>query len=137
MRDSLNEPRFLSIHVVGFAVVALALSVVGIYGVMGYFVHQHAKDIGIRIALGGAPSTVRNLVLRNGMQMVALGMVLGLGGAFALTRLMATLLFEIHATDPLTFFGVSLGMLMAALAACFIPAQRAARTDPSNSLRAE
>ena len=120
-----------------FALVALVLSVVGIYGVMAYFVYQHTRDIGIRIALGGAPSSVRNLVLRNGMQMVVVGIVLGLGGAYVLTRFMANLLFEITSTDTVTFFGVSLGMLATALAACFIPARRAARTDPANSLRSE
>ncbi len=137
MRDSLAEPRYLSILVTAFALVALVLSVVGIYGVMAYFVYQHTRDIGIRIALGGAPSSVRNLVLRNGMQMVVVGIVLGLGGAYVLSRFMANLLFEITSTDTVTFFGVSLGMLATALAACFIPARRAARTDPANSLRSE
>ncbi len=137
IRDSLIEPRYLSTLVAGFALVALVLAVVGIYGVMAYFVHQHTKDIGIRIALGGTPSTVRNLVLTNGMKMVGVGMMVGLVGAFALTRFMANLLFEVRTTDPLTFVAVSVGILMIALTACVIPAQRAARTDPSVSLRSD
>ncbi len=137
IRDSLIEPRYLSTLVAGFAVVALVLSVVGIYGVMAYFVHQHTKDIGIRIALGGTPSTIRNLVLTNGMKMVGVGMMVGLVGAFALTRFMANLLFEVQTTDPGTFLAVSVGMLVTALTACVIPARRAARTDPSISLRSD
>ncbi len=119
------------------ALVALVLSVVGIYGVMAYFVHQHTKDIGIRIALGGTPSTIRNLVLTNGMKMVGVGMILGLVGAFALTRFMANLLFEVRTTDPVTFVAVSVGILMTALTACVIPARRSARPDPSISLRSD
>ena len=137
MVDSLDTPRYLTILVSLFAAVALVLSVIGIYGVMSYFVQQHAKDIGIRMALGGGPARVVRMVVAQGMRLVAAGVVVGIGGAFLLTRYMASVLFEVGTTDMLTFSTVSLVMLGVALAACFVPARRAAGVDPARTLREE
>ena len=137
MADSLQQPRYLAILVGAFAAVALVLSVIGIYGVMAYFVQQHRRDIGIRIALGGGPSSVLQLVVRQGMSLVAVGTALGVVAALALTRYMSTLLFEVGATDATTFAVVSLGMLGTAVIACYLPARRAAGVDPARTLREE
>ncbi len=135
--DSLEVPRLLSALVAAFAAVALLLSVIGIYGVMSYFVQQHTKEIGIRLALGGRPQAVRRMVEGQGMRVVGLGVAVGLGAALALTRLLSSLLFEVETTDAPTFVGVAAAMLAAALAACLLPARRAAGVDPATTLRAE
>ena len=134
---SLQTPRYLSLLVGSFAGVALLLSVIGIYGVMSYFVQQHAKDIGIRIALGGAPGNVARMVVGQGMRVVGIGVAIGLAGALALTRYMTTRLFEVAAVDPLTY-GVTASLLVGvALVACLLPARRAAAVDPVTMLRDE
>ncbi len=137
LADSIQQPRYLAVLVGAFAAVALVLSVIGIYGVMSYFVQQHMRDIGIRIALGGGPSSVLQFVVRQGMRLVTVGTALGIVAALALTRYMSTLLFEVGATDAWTFAIVSLGMLGAAVIACFVPARRAAGLDPARTLREE
>ena len=104
---------------------------------MAYFVQQHTRDIGIRIALGGGPSSVLRLVVRQGMRLVAVGTALGVVAALGLTRYMSTLLFEVGTTDAMTFAIVSLGMLGTAVIACFVPARRAAGLDPARTLREE
>jgi putative ABC transport system permease protein len=120
-----------------FAGLALALSAIGIYGVMSYAVTQRTQEIGIRMALGANGSDVLKLVLRNGMTLVIIGVVIGLAGAIGLTRLMVTLLYGVTPTDALTI-GVVSGVLIAvALLACFIPARRAAKVDPLVALRYE
>ncbi|MEE9293614.1 MAG: ABC transporter permease, partial [Phycisphaerae bacterium] len=133
--ESMDTPRYLTILVAAFAAVALLLSIIGIYGVMSYFVQQHTRDIGIRIALGGGPSNVIRMVVRQGMQIVTFGMVVGIAGALLLTRYMSSVLFEVGATDPVTFALVSVVMLGVALLACFVPARRAAGVDPASTLR--
>jgi putative ABC transport system permease protein len=135
--NSLDAPRYLTILVSAFAVVALLLSVIGIYGVMSYFVQQHTKDIGIRIALGGGRSNVIRMIVGQGMRLVGVGVVAGIGGAIFLTRYMSSVLFEVGTTDVLTFATVSLVMLGIALLACFVPARRAATLDPAMTLREE
>ncbi|MCZ6918349.1 MAG: ABC transporter permease [Gemmatimonadetes bacterium] len=135
MIDSLDTPRYLTILVSAFAAVALVLSVIGIYGVMAYFVQQHARDIGIRMALGGRPATVVRMVVGQGMRLVGVGMLAGLGGAFFLTRYMSSVLFDVGATDPRTYSIVAFVMLGVALGACFVPARRAAGVDPARTLR--
>ena len=137
MADSLQQPRYLAVLVGAFAMVALLLSLIGIYGVMAYFVQQHTRDIGIRIALGGGPSDVMRLVVRQGMHLVVVGTALGVIAALGLTRYMSALLFEVGATDAATFAIVSLGMLGTAVIACFGPARRAAGLDPARTLREE
>lgn len=135
--QSLQQPRSLSTLVAGFAVVALALSVVGIYGVMAYYVQQHAKEIGIRLALGGRTADVLRLVVGQGMTVVAGGVVVGLLTAFASTRLLSSLLFGVSAADGPTFLGVSLFLIAVALVACIVPARRAWSLQPAVVLRNE
>jgi putative ABC transport system permease protein len=134
---SLERPQALSLLVATFAGVALLLSVIGIYGVMAYFVQQHLKDISIRIALGGNRSDVARLVIGQAMVLVIGGVVVGAVAAFAATRLMSSLLFGVSAADPLTFSAVSALMVLVALVACAMPAWRAMRVQPAVVLRNE
>jgi len=120
-----------------FAGLALLLAAVGIYGVMAYAVGQRTQEIGIRMALGALPENVLRMVLVQGARLAILGVVLGLGGGVALTRLLRTLLFEVEPTDPATFAAGAALLFAAALAACWIPARRAARVDPLVALRYE
>ena len=120
-----------------FSTIALVLATAGIYGVMGYFVTQRTREIGIRMALGAQWRDVLKLVLRSGMSLVLAGLMIGLAGALALTRLMRSLLFEVSPTDPVTFAAVALCIIVAALLACYIPARRATKVDPLIALRYE
>jgi putative ABC transport system permease protein len=120
-----------------FAGIAFVLAIVGIYGVMSYAVTQRTHEIGIRMAIGAQPRDVFRMILGQGMLLTLIGMVAGLVGAFALTRLMATMLFSIKPTDPLTFGVVAVLLVAVALIACYIPGRRATKVDPVNSLRYE
>jgi len=120
-----------------FAGIAFVLAIVGIYGVMSYAVTQRTHEIGIRMAIGAQPRDVFRMILGQGMLLTMIGMVAGLAGAFALTRLMATMLFSIKPTDPLTFAVVAVLLVAVALIACYIPGRRATKVDPVNSLRYE
>jgi len=135
--QSLQRPRSLSLLIGGFAMVALVLSIVGIYGVMAYYVQQHAKDISIRLALGGRPADVLRLIVGQGMKVVASGVLVGSLTALALTRLMSSLLFGVGAADAFTFVAVGSLLLALALAACCVPARRAVGMEPSAVLRDE
>ena len=120
-----------------FSAIALVLATAGIYGVMAYFVTQRTREIGIRMALGAQWSDVLKMIMRSGMLLVSIGLLIGLLGAFALTRLMTTLLFEVSPTDPITFGVVALCLIVTALLACYIPARRATKVDPLIALRYE
>ncbi len=134
---SVVQPRFLALLLAVFSGIALFLAAIGIYGVMAYSVAQRTQEIGVRMALGARPLHVLRLVLKQSLVMLVIGTLIGLAGAFALTRLMQTLLFEITATDPLTYVSVIGLLTVVALLACYIPARRAAKVDPLIALRYE
>ncbi|HJY28929.1 MAG TPA: ABC transporter permease [Pyrinomonadaceae bacterium] len=120
-----------------FAVLALALAVTGVYGVLSYSVSQRTHEVGIRMALGAGRSDVLRLFMQQGMRLVLFGLVIGLGAAFVLTRLMSSLLFGVSATDKVTFILVALGLTIAGVCACYLPARRATKVDPLIALRYE
>jgi len=137
MSDSVASQRFSMILLMVFAVLALLLAAVGIYGVISYVVGQRGHEIGIRMALGAQPQDILRLILGGGGKLAGIGVVLGLAAALGLTRLMASLLYGIGPTDPLTFAGVALLLMLVALAAAYIPARRAANLNPMAALRDE
>jgi putative ABC transport system permease protein len=134
---SVQGRRFALILISAFAVIALALSVVGIYGVTAYSVAQRTREIGIRSALGAQRPELLGLLLRQQMLLVLYGVVAGVLASAAFTRFLASLLFDVQPTDPLTFATVVLLLVAAAAAACLIPARRAMRVDPLVALRYE
>ena len=134
---SVASPKFQGSLLGAFGALGLVLALVGIYGVISYSVTQRTHEIGIRMALGADPEQVLRLVLRQGLMLALAGVGIGLIAALALTRFMRTLLFGITATDPLTFAGVSILLVLVAIAACYIPARRAMQVDPMIALRYE
>ncbi len=137
LAESLARRRFAMLSLGLFALVAMLLAAVGIYGVMSYSVAQRTREIGIRVALGAQTRNVLKLVISQGMLLAGVGVGAGLIAAFAITRVMASLLFGVGATDPLTFAAIALLLASVALLACWIPARRAANVDPMIALRHE
>jgi putative ABC transport system permease protein len=134
---SVAQPRFRTLLVGLFGLIALLLAAVGIFGVISYSVSRRSHEIGIRVALGATPANVLQLILGESAKLVLLGLALGVPAALALTRFLASLLFEVHPADPLTFIGVAALLSAVALIACYVPAKRAMRVDPMVALRYE
>jgi putative ABC transport system permease protein len=137
LSQSVAQRRFNMLLLGGFAGVALLLTAVGIYGLISYSVTQRTREIGLRMALGARRQDILKLVMARGLLLVLLGVGIGIAGAFALTRVMESLLFGVGARDPLTFAVIPLVMVGVALGACFIPARRATKVDPGVALRYE
>jgi predicted permease len=135
MDASLAQPRYLSVLVGMFALTALVLSIVAVYGVMAHFVQQHRRDIGIRMALGGEPRAVRRMVILSGVKPVIAGVAIGVSAALLSSSLIRALLFEVSPNDPATLAIVPAALVIAATAACWGPARRAASLDPARILR--
>src|SRR6185437_5859969 len=135
--QSLATRRFSMMILAIFAALALLLATIGIYGVISYLAGQRTHEIGVRMALGAQQHEILKLVLGQAARMALIGVVIGLGAALALTRLMSSLLYGVNATDPLTFAAVAVLLLLVAVAACYIPARRAMRVDPMVALRYE
>jgi putative ABC transport system permease protein len=135
--SAVAERRFTMQLLALFAATALALSAIGIYGVMAYFVTQRTHEIGVRMALGAAPRDVLAMVLGQGARLAAAGVAAGIAGAFALTRAIGSMLFGVGPRDPLTFVSLAIVLTAVALVACYVPARRATRVDPIQALRHE
>jgi putative ABC transport system permease protein len=133
--NSMGQRRFAMLLLGLFAVMAVVLASIGIYGVMSYSVTQRAHEIGIRMALGAARKNVLGMVMGQGLVLVGVGVLIGLAGAFGLTRLIASQLFGVKPSDPATFVLVALTLVGVAALATFIPAMRATRVDPVVALR--
>lgn len=137
LSDSLAPRRFTLLLLGAFAGLALALATGGIYGVMAYAVAERTREIGIRLALGAQTRDVLRLVVAQGMKLALGGALAGLGGAWLMTRWLSSLLFEVSATDPLTFIAIALLLMAVALLACYVPARRATKVDPLIALRSQ
>jgi len=135
--EAIARQRFSMLLLGIFAALALILAAVGIYGVMSYSVAQRIHEIGIRMALGARRTDVLKMIVNQGLKLVSIGMMLGLAAAFLLTRVLQSLLFGISATDPVTFFVISLVLLAVAILASYLPALRATKVDPIIALRAQ
>jgi putative ABC transport system permease protein len=137
LSDSFGSRRFNLYLFALFAIVALALAAIGLFGVMAYLVSQRTREIGLRLALGAPRAEVFRLIIGRGVALAATGAILGVVGATWLTRLMEGLLFEVSRTDPVTFAAVPIAMVAVAVFACYVPAKRAMQVDPVIALRAE
>jgi len=135
--ESLVQQRFRTWLISGFAALALLLSAIGLYALVSYSVSQRTREIGVRVALGAQRGNVLRMVLREGMQLLGFGLLLGLVGAFSVTRMIRSLLYFTSTTDALSFVVTSLTLLAVALLACYIPARRATKVDPMVALRYE
>jgi len=120
-----------------FATIAVVMAALGIFGVLSYTVTQRTRELGIRLALGAAPGAVRTMVVRQGLGLVAFGLMVGLAGSLVVVRVMASLLYGVAPTDPVTFAAVAALLVLVATVACYLPARRATRVDPMIALRAE
>jgi putative ABC transport system permease protein len=137
LAKSLQRQNFNMLLLTVFAGIALLLASIGIYGLMSYSVRQRSHEIGIRLALGAREHEMVGMVVRNGMTLAGIGLVLGLGAAYGLTRFLGTLLFGVRASDPTTYLIVAAVLGSVAFIASYIPARRAAKVDPIIALRYE
>jgi putative ABC transport system permease protein len=135
--ESLVQQRFRTWLISGFAALALLLSAIGIYALISYSVSQRTREIGVRVALGAQPSNVLVMVLREGLQLLVFGLLLGWIGALATTRVLRSLLYSTSVTDAVSFGATSITLIAVALLACYIPARRATKVDPMVALRYE
>jgi putative ABC transport system permease protein len=135
--SSVNEQRFRTLLLGIFAACALLLSVVGLYGLMMYSVTQRVPEIGIRITLGAQAHEIMGMIVGQGLRLALVGIVIGISGAFALSRVLSRFLYGVAATDPFTYIAVAALLLAVAIAASYVPARRATRIDPMSALRSE
>jgi putative ABC transport system permease protein len=131
------QPRLNAILLAVFAGVAMLIAAIGIYGVLAYSVNQRTREIGLRMALGAPRARVLRLIVGEGMMVGAIGIGAGLIGALALSRVLASLVFDVPVRDPLTYAAVAAALMLVALAACVVPARTASRVDPTIALRSE
>ena len=134
---SLGARRFNVVLISFFGITALLLATAGVFGVMAYSVSRRTREIGVRVAIGAGAGDALRMILGQGMRTIVIGVAIGIAGALALTRTVESLLFGVTATDPLTFGGVTILIVGAALLACYIPARRATKVDPMVALRSE
>jgi putative ABC transport system permease protein len=134
---SVADRKFLMALMGIFAALALVLTMIGLYGVISYLVNQRTQEIGVRLALGAQVGQILGMVLKQGMALVLIGVAVGLAASWLITRLMSRLLYQVSATDPLTFTAIALLLITVALLACYIPARRATKVDPLVALRYE
>jgi ABC-type antimicrobial peptide transport system permease subunit len=135
--ESIRRPRLMAQLLGAFAGLALLLAALGTYGVLSYMVTERRREIGVRMALGAARSSVIALVMKQGLQATAIGIIAGVAGAVIANRLIATLLFGVQPTDPVTLAAVTVTIVLVATVACWLPAWRASRLDPNVVLRAD
>jgi putative ABC transport system permease protein len=137
VRELAAPQRFSATVLTAFAAAALLLAGIGLYGVLAFGVAQRTREIGVRLALGAARGDVLGLIVKQGMRLVAVGLAIGFAGSLAATRLLRTLLYETDVYDPLTFAMVPIVLALVSIAACYVPARRAAIVDPMVTLRTE
>jgi ABC-type antimicrobial peptide transport system permease subunit len=135
--ESVGQPRFRTLLIGAFAMIAMALTAIGVYGVMSYSVAQRTREIGVRMALGAQYRDMLAAVLKNGLRVTLLGLAVGLAGALTLTSVLRSLLYQVSPADPATFIGAAIVLIAVVLLACWYPAHRAATVDPVEALRHE